>query len=369
MSTAIVTPPAQTDAPAPGSLAAMAAADDVRGFMDAREKQLRGEQAAAPAEVPATEGEPPAPPEGDQPPAGEPAAETPPAEVEAADAEAAKVSEAARTLNEAKKRKSRPDELREEIGDLTWQKHRLKEQIAEAAAELARMRQPQTPPAAQPEAKPFDPGPEPKVGDFSDYEDYVKAAAKHAATIAGHAAEEAARKAVDEARKADREAAVAAQQQAEQAAAWNAHKAREAEFVKAKPDFHEKIAAATSDPDRALPNWMGTYLIQNELGPQLGYELATMPLDTLRGIVGLPFDRALAALGGLEYQIKSRQQPSHPSGPTPVRKQNPAARPVSPVGSSAPVTAVPSQELVTTDPSAWMRQRDLAELKRKGRIR
>jgi hypothetical protein len=385
---AVATPPASTETeptPAPGTPAAFAAAGDVRAFMAAREAQTRGERVAptsAPAEpetpTPAEGETVAAPVEGQEPPAaGEPPAQTA-EEIAAAEAEAARVSEAARTLNEAKKgKKSRAEEIRDEIAHETWRKHKIREETAAEEARLQAVRDARIQAEREAAAKPAEPPAPTRVkpqitdpaapGYFAgSYDEFVEVLTdwkleQREAASAGKVKAE-----IDQRLQAERDAAAQRAQAAENDKTIAAHNTRVVEFAKTKDDYYDVLAAAQADPVRSLlPPVIGGYMIQSANGPAIAYALATMPLDEFREFQGLSPDLALVAVGRLEARLAPRAA-SHPAGPTPVR--NPvklAARPISPVGTSAPVTAIPSAELAERDPKAFMQQRDADERRRR----
>jgi len=360
------------EAPAPGSLAALAAADDVRGFMAAREAQLRGEHPPAAAQTPAS---------GD-PAVADPAAvgDAPPADgvadpVEDEAAAAAKASEAGKTLNEAKKRKlTRVEELKEEIDTFTFRKHRAREaaeaEEARVAAILARRQQLEQDATAKPAAvEAFDPGPKPQTtepaapGYCADYDSYVEALAEWKAKPLAHAAQVAAQKAIDEALKARDDRAAQHVQQQQAGELEKAHLARVEAFAKKTPDYLEKMQAMAT-ADYRMPNDMVDFMVTCENGPAVAYELANHP-EEFRAIAAMSPRRMVAALGRLEGTILARVV-APKSGTPPARNPvNSAAKPIQPVGTSAVATAVPSRELAETDPIAFMRQRDQEEMRRR----
>jgi hypothetical protein len=386
---AVATPPASTETeptPAPGTPAAFAAAGDVRAFMAAREAQTRGERVAAtptPAEpetpTPAEGETVAAPVEGQEPPAaGEPPAQTEDERAEAEAEAAAKASEAGRTLAEAKKsKKSRADEIRDEIAHETWRKHKIREETAAEEARLQAVRDARIQAEREAAAKPAEPAAPTRVkpqitdpaapGYFAgSYDEFVevltdwKIEQREAASAAKVTAT------VDQRLQAERDAAAQRARDAENDKTIAAHNTRVVEFAKTKDDYYDVLAAAQADPVRSLlPPVIGGYMIQSVNGPAIAYALATMPLDEFREFQGLSPDLALVAVGRLEARLAPRAA-SHPAGPTPVR--NPvklAARPISPVGTSAPVTAIPSAELAERDPKAFMQQRDADERRRR----
>ncbi len=193
----------------------------------------------------------------------------------------------------------------------------------------------------------------------------MRAEAKREARIAAHEAEIAAEKKIEARLKARDDDAAQRTQGQKMAAIEQAAADRVKAFAAKNPDYQKRMDAATQDPAFVVPALMYAHMVHSELGPQLAYELAGMSAKEFRAIADLPQNRMLAALGRLEERIETRAA-SHQAGPTSARKPvDPAVKPYQPVGTSAVVTAVPSHELVKTDPQAWMRQRDLEERRRK----
>lgn len=108
-----------------------------------------------------------------------------------------------------------------------------------------------------------------------------------------------ARREAQEALKADR---VAQQAEARQAT----FKTREAEFVKATPDYQ----AIVYDPSTPISQTMAEIIAESEVGPQLAYHLAKNR-DVAKSIYGLPPVAAARELGRIEARL-SQPKPEAP---------------------------------------------------------
>lgn len=165
---------------------------------------------------------------------------------------------------------------------------------------------------------------EPKPEDFKTVGEYTRALTKWE---------------VAQARKADQAQSNAdKQRQAIQTAQAN-FGSRVAEAAKAIPDYNEVIESADWD----VPHHMQAYIVDSEMGPQIGYHFAKNR-DEFDRIAALSPIRAFAELGKLEDKLKAKAAPA-PSATAPATTQvSRAPAPIQPLeGKSTTVTKDPSQ--------------------------
>jgi hypothetical protein len=125
-------------------------------------------------------------------------------------------------------------------------------------------------------------------------------------------AKAAAREAAQEIVRAEREAS----QQQESLRNWAK---KEAEFIKSKPDYVEKVLEARTLP---ISREIQMELRESELGPQIAYYLVENP-DKAAAILQLPLKAQLKEIGRIEARLESTKTPAKPAvsqAPPPVSK-------------------------------------------------
>lgn len=169
---------------------------------------------------------------------------------------------------------------------------------------------------------------EPKPENFKTVGEYTRALTKYEVA-------KAKREALANAEKAkEQDKAEKTQAQANERAQTFAK--RQAEFMKATPDYEEIVEGADFD----VPNVAMQYMVESEYGPQLAYHLAKNP-DVADRLRNLSPGRVLAELGKLESKFE--KQPEAQAAPT-TRTVSKAPPPITPLeGKTTPVTKDPSQ--------------------------
>lgn len=181
-----------------------------------------------------------------------------------------------------------------------------------------------------------EPGPEPKLEEFADFGEFVKARDEWVARSVYQ--------------KANAEQ-VAQRKHQEQVAAQAALNARIAETRAKTPDFDQVVGPIAQFVD-SNPT-LNAYALESELSHEVFYHLAKSNPGRLLELARMSPTRAQVELGRLEANLKA------PAPPKPVTNAPP---PMRPVGSSekAPVS------LETADMDAYIRMRREQDRKRKG---
>ena len=125
---------------------------------------------------------------------------------------------------------------------------------------------------------------EPKPEDFKTVGDYTRALVKYEAQEAG---------------KKSRANTETERQQAQANSVLSEFGKRQADFMKATPDYEEVL----SDCDVDIPPMTQQYLVESEYGPQLAYHLAKNPDDITR-LRKLSPARQIAEMGKLETKFE-----------------------------------------------------------------
>jgi hypothetical protein len=124
-----------------------------------------------------------------------------------------------------------------------------------------------------------------------------------------------ARREAQEALKADRAAQQAEARQA-------TFKTREAEFLKATPDYQ----AVVYDPTAPISPTMAEIIAESDVGPQLAYHLAKNR-DVARSIYNLPPTAAARELGRIEARLSQPKEPPRTSSAPPPAPKVEAVEP------------------------------------------
>lgn len=168
---------------------------------------------------------------------------------------------------------------------------------------------------------------EPKQADFKTVGEYSRALIKYEA-----------KKAAD----AGRKQANQRQQQEQANALTSAFAERQEAFMKATPDYEEVVGAA----DIEMPPATMQYLVESEVGPQLGYYLAQNPEEISR-LRKLSPSRQLAELGKLEIKVEKPAAPVKADAGA-AKEISKAPAPIAPLkGETTPVQKDPSQMSVS----------------------
>lgn len=165
---------------------------------------------------------------------------------------------------------------------------------------------------------------EPKPEDFKTVGEYTRALVKYEAEQAG---------------KKGQQNAVQERQQAHANQIISEFGKRQADFMKATPDYEEVL----SDCDVDVPPLAQQYLVESEFGPQLAYHLAKNPDDITR-LQKLSPARQLAELGKLEARF---EKPADAPNKAAAGSQNGVSRAPAPIqpleAKTTPVVKDPSQ--------------------------
>jgi hypothetical protein len=207
---------------------------------------------------------------------------------------------------------------------------RLKAKLAEANAEIERLRQavPKVDDAtALASAVEREIGPPPKEADFDDYLAYqeAKTAYKTAEMLVSR-----------ELRKNAEAAQQAHQAQSNEIVA--AFRERADDLRKLVKDFDEALAAAPAAPTHQD---VAMAILESEKGPHIAYYLSKHP-EKVNEINGMPLRRALAEIGKLEARLT----------PTP-RKETKAPAPVAPVKGGGKTEQTDPEKLSMNDFAKW----------------
>jgi hypothetical protein len=162
---------------------------------------------------------------------------------------------------------------------------------------------------------------EPKPGDFKTVGEYTRALVKYEAKKAG------------ETGKANAEQS---KQQEQANVIVGEFIKRQDDFKAATPDYEDVVGAT----DLVIPNIAMQYLIESDVGPQLGYYLAKNP-DEVTRLQKLSPSRCLAELGKLETKLEKPAAPKTADAGAP-KEVSKAPAPISPLaGKEASVTKDP----------------------------
>ena len=135
---------------------------------------------------------------------------------------------------------------------------------------------------------------------------------------------------------------------------------KEAEFIKSKPDYVEKVLEARTLP---ISREIQMELRDSELGPQIAYHLVENP-EKAAAIMSLPFKEQLKEIGRIEARLEATKTPAKPAvsqAPTPVPKVD---------VDEAPVTVrVDSADSDTLSDREWTRRRNAQEQARLRKLR
>ena len=190
--------------------------------------------------------------------------------------------------------------VQKRISELTgnWRSaERRADQLQEALIEAQRQRQApkEQPPVAQIQT-------EPKVDDFSTYEDYLSALADHRADAKVNAK-------FAEMQQAESQK-TAARQRAERDQAFQA---KVQDFREAHDDFDSVV----QNPSLPISQDMVTLLNISDKGPELLYHLGKNPNEAAR-IAALPRDHAAMEMGRLEARLGAIRPKTSTSAPPPI---------------------------------------------------
>jgi hypothetical protein len=384
-------PAAAPAAPEPSPAAAAAASGDFGAFQRAREAQLRGEAQAGvvaeqkPAEKPAAvEGEKPA---AEAKPGAEPVVEQTEAEKQAASEAGRKLAEVKTSRREKREEsfQQRIDRLRREAGEEERRLQAARDERARIEADIAARGKPTETVAPAPADDP-----EPKVGEFDDYEKFVDARATWRARQEVRAAE----KRIEDRFAAEKKAREDSERGQRQNADAAAHASRVDAFKATHKDYDAVIEA---NNDLVIPGPFYEAIPYVESGPALMYHFASHPdhaeaamelpltpairdaivqspaavallshLVTNEGecarIARLPAVRQVAEMGLLEARLASPK-----TGPTSAAVVvSHAPVPPKPVGNSAAATTATTRDLaVQHRGKEFMAERDRAERERR----
>lgn len=141
------------------------------------------------------------------------------------------------------------------------------------------------------------------------------AVAEHYSKLATKQAREAAKAALETAREAEREER-----------AMKAWSSKEAEFIKSKPDYVEKVQNARTLP---ISTEVQEALRESEFGPQVAYHLVENP-EVARAILQLSPSAQLREIGRIEARLeaaKAKPAPAVSQAPPPPSKVDAAEAP------------------------------------------
>ena len=160
---------------------------------------------------------------------------------------------------------------------------------------------------------------------------------------------ESAKAAAREAAKEELRAERVATQQQESLKTWAK---KEAEFIKSKPDYVEKVLEARTLP---ISREIQMELRESELGPQIAYYLVENP-DKAAAIMVLPMKDQLKEIGRIEARLESTKTPAKPAvsqAPPPVGKVD--------ADDAATVVKVDSADSDNLSDKEWTRRRNAQE--------
>lgn len=211
---------------------------------------------------------------------------------------------------------------------------RLKAQLAQANAEIERLRQ------AQPKvdeaadlatAVEREIGPAPKEGDFQDYLAFQKAETAYE-VMRGMVSRELKKSA-----EASKQAALASQQ-----AIVDDFKERTQDVRKVVADFDAVVGAATASPTNPE---VVMAILESEKGPHIAYYLAKNAAK-VHEINAMPLRRALAEIGRLEARLTP-----------PPKRETKAPAPVAPVKGGIRTTAADPEKMSQDEFNKWFDDR------------
>lgn len=232
----------------------------------------------------------------------------------------------------------RIDKLTREKREAEAKADRLERDLAEKTA--AKPAEPAEPgkPAAEPEVKPPEAKPKPKLEDFETYEDFVEALTdwKSDQKLDALRSELKAEK--------EAQAAAAARQPLIDAWAEKLDAARERH-----PDYDEVTGTAEAEKLELTPA-MHQAIFESELGPDICYQLGKNP-EEFRRIAGLAPVASIREIGRIEAAIEaeSGNRPEKKPAKTPDTK-SPETKPAKPAALPAPITPVKGAAAAEKDP-------------------
>jgi hypothetical protein len=112
----------------------------------------------------------------------------------------------------------------------------------------------------------------------------------------------------DEARKAATEELTAAQQAERENTRQQSWAKKQAEFIKSKPDYAEKVLGARTLP---ISHEAQAALMESDLGPQVAYYLVENP-EKAAAIMQLPLSAQLREIGRIEARLEAAKAPPKP---------------------------------------------------------
>lgn len=176
--------------------------------------------------------------------------------------------------------------------------------------------------------------------------------AKHATAVATWSAKQA-----TAAAKAELAAERDAKQRAELDATWSR---REAEFVKSKPDYSEKVLRPPALGGPAITEAMAQVIRESDIGPEVAYYLGENVAKSVE-IARLPPHLQAREIGRIEAKLEAAKA----SAP-PVSKAPPPAAKIDAGGSDAPLD-LGSEESNTLSADEWNRRMELKERRKRTR--
>jgi hypothetical protein len=201
-------------------------------------------------------------------------------------------------------------------------------------------------------AKPAEVAPQ---NDFPTLEQYGFDEPKFQAAVAAHIAKitrEQGAAAAQEALRAER----AAEQERKAGEGWAK---KQADFIKSKPDYADKVMRSPRDGGPVVTNEMAQVMRESEVGPAIAYYLAEN-VDQSALIAQMPPLQQAREIGRIEAKLEAAKAP-----PKPVVSQAPP--PPSRIDADeAPVTVkVDSADSDTLSDKEWTRRRNLQEQARR----
>jgi hypothetical protein len=205
-------------------------------------------------------------------------------------------------------------ELQDRFDKLTREKYEglSRAERAEYRAQLAEQRLEALETQQKAKTEPVAPEQFPTLEQFGYDEGKFMAAVAAYSKGTTEAAKAAAREAAQEIVRAEREAS----RQNEAVKNWAK---KEAEFIKSKPDYVEKVLEARTLP---ISREMQMELRESELGPQIAYYLVENS-EKAAAIMALPLKEQLKEIGRIEARLESTKTPAKPAvsqAPPPVQK-------------------------------------------------
>lgn len=177
---------------------------------------------------------------------------------------------------------------------------------------------------------------EPKPGDFKTVGEYTRALTKYEVAKAAK----------------DAKAEAGANKQQEQAnEVVSAFVKRQDEFKAATPDYEDVVGGT----ELIIPNITMQYLIESEVGPQLGYYLAKNP-DEVTRLKKLSPSRCVAELGKLETKFEKAAAPAKADAEV-AKEVSKAPAPISPLdGKQAPAVQKDPKDMNFQELRAYRQQ-------------